>query len=128
MKNLAIDRMNAERQPEWFISRKVSMDYVLKNSLEKAAYEEIKRLDRWIINVKDVDEFKKHVIETIDRLNAEHPRCKPIDLDVSDNNKYHPESIARHDIDFYLSCSMHLKLYAYKGFAVNQDNVEVYKF
>lgn len=126
MKNLAIERMNAEEQPEWFVSRIVSMNYVKHNSLEKAAWDHINRLDRWIVNVKDVDEFKKHVKETVERLNAEHTRCKPINLDTY-NRQEGESGIERHDIDFYLSCNMHLKLYAFKGCAVNGGGIKVYQ-
>jgi hypothetical protein len=125
MKDLAIDRMNAELQPEWFISRIASQEYVHRNSLEAAAWRELKRLERWIINAKDIADFKDYIKEIIDDLNENYPRCKPIELSSMDNSHY--ESIEKHDTFFYLSCNMTLVIEAYKGFAVNEEGIEIYK-
>jgi hypothetical protein len=118
--------MNAEQQPEWFITRIASIEYVHHNSLEVAAWNELQKLDRWILNCNEVDEFKKHVRETVEKLNSSYPRCKPITLSTMDHQD-HEDGIEKHDFDFYLSCNMHLRLEAYKGFGVNADEIEVYK-
>lgn len=116
MKDLAIDRMNAERDPEYFVSRITSGEYVRHNKLEEAVEVEAGKYDRWIIPVAGINDFKTQFKNRIDELNAEHPRCKPIELDIWTLNSHFKEGIDRHDIQFNFSMNLSLTLFAVKGY------------
>jgi hypothetical protein len=116
IKEQAINQANAERQPDYFISRVTSMEYVLKNNLERRIREEVNHMDRWIIKSGDVEKFKKMFQERIDQANKDHSRCNPVILDIWLPKDNFEEGIARHDIQFYLSMNLQLYLFAMKGF------------
>lgn len=116
MKDLAIDKMNTEQHPEWFVARIDSMDYVLKNKLEKCIREEVEKFDRWLIPAAEVELFKKLFRDRINQANIDNPRCKAVKLNIWLPNEYTEDHIERHDIKFSLSMNLHLMLYAMKGF------------
>ncbi len=72
MSDLAIDRMNAERAPEVFVSRITSGGYVRHNKLEEAVEQEVRKYDRWIIPVEGIKNFKAQFKRRIDE---EFPGC-----------------------------------------------------
>lgn len=128
MKSLAIERMNAEKQPEFYVSRITKDGYVRKNKLEEAIEAEVQKFNRWIIPAARLNEFTDEIKKRVDHLNTTHPRCKPIHLGVWLPGRSINEGISRHDIQCDFNINLQLELFATWGFAVNQEGIKVYKF
>jgi hypothetical protein len=57
-----------------FITHELS----LKNNLEIAAKELLMGNNRTIIEEKDIDWFRNEITKSIEKLNAQYPRCTPL--------------------------------------------------
>ncbi len=57
-----------------FITHELS----LKNNLDKAALDLLKEHNRTIIDGKDIEWFKDEINKSIERLNGQFKRCKPL--------------------------------------------------
>jgi len=55
----------------------ISYTLSMSNKLEKAIYEFIKTKERKVVDGIDIFQFRSDIIAGIKKLNQEHPRCKP---------------------------------------------------
>lgn len=69
---------------------------VTKNKLQTAVNNFLLSMDRYLINgERHVEKFKEYIIEQIEDLNNQYPRCKPL--------KVHWFETGLHQEDLYLS-------------------------
>jgi|GEM_PF-2074900 len=61
-------------------------DYVAKNTLEKTALKYFQSIDRKLVEKDEIKDFKKIIIQSIDKINEDNKRCKPMKIYFDDNN------------------------------------------
>lgn len=59
----------------------ISNEYSLKNSLEKAVYALLQQNNRQVIDASEVETFKEKILQDIEVLNKQNPRCRPFKPD-----------------------------------------------
>jgi len=57
----------------------ISFEYTPKNKLHEQVHEFLKANDRKIIEADKVDQFKRHILSGIKKLNQANPKCNPIE-------------------------------------------------
>lgn len=55
-------------------------DYVAKNNLQKAALLYFKSIDRLLIEKSQLNLFQKSILNSIEMINEENKRCKPLKI------------------------------------------------
>jgi hypothetical protein len=76
MNDLMIDKMNSERR---YFSRITADHWCAKNKLEEAAKKLAYEMDRRLIRESEKVNFLREFDRRIKDLNAQFPRCKPLD-------------------------------------------------
>lgn len=56
----------------------ISVTYTCKNQLYKDILAFLYTNDRKIIEAKDLEAFKKSIVDGVNEINTKNPRCKPI--------------------------------------------------
>lgn len=87
-----------------YFSRIVADHWTVKNELQKKAHNLAHEMERRIVPADKVLDFKAEFLDKVARLNAAHPRCKPLHLSIEngyDNKK---------DFDFWMDGVFQLEL------------------
>lgn len=94
-----------------FVAEKTH-EYSCKNKLEKAILDFIKKEDRTLIPIRDLDEYKNRIIEELKEIQAKFPRCKPIRFEWIKSNfvKYLGIYDFRLDIGNGIVCYFYLRV------------------
>lgn len=88
----------------------IGQSYIPRNSLEKAVSAYLHSMDRKIVPAEDLEQFKQEIIDGINELNTEYPRCKPIDV------RFSPIGALKKDVDQYiLSGEVRCNFYLIEG-------------
>lgn len=74
--------------------------YSPKNKLEEAIQNFIQEQDRKLIKEDDLEEFKNFVVNEIEKLNNEFPRCTPVKVDFWNPRGFRQEEVIK---DWYLT-------------------------
>lgn len=66
---------------------KVTHELVPKNKLQKQVQDLVKSYNRLLIDPIDLNLFKIQIVERIDELNKQNPRCKPVEPSFYSHNQ-----------------------------------------
>jgi hypothetical protein len=92
-----------------YFSRIVADHWCAKNESQKAAHKLAHEMERRIITSDQVLDFKAEFIDKVSKINAAHPRCKPLHLSIQ--SSYADKG----DIVFWIDGVFHLDLILAKG-------------
>ena len=58
----------------------LDMEYVAKNSLQKAALQYFKSIDRKLVEKSQIGKFQKSILHALEKINEKHKRCHPLKI------------------------------------------------
>lgn len=68
----------------------VTYGTAFKNGLQKQVFETLKEHDRELFESSDLNNIKQRVLDVVNGLATEHPRCKPLKASWNDGFTYTP--------------------------------------
>jgi hypothetical protein len=87
-----------------YFSRITADHWCAKNESQKEAHKLAHEMERRLITSDQVLDYKAEFIDKVSRINAAHPRCKPLHLSIE--KSYSPMA----DISFWMDGVFHLEL------------------
>jgi hypothetical protein len=66
-----------------YFSRIVADHWCAKNESQKQAHKLAQEMERRIVTSDQVIDYKAEFIDKVSKINAAHPRCKPLHLSIS---------------------------------------------
>jgi hypothetical protein len=68
-----------------YFSRIVADHWCAKNESQKEAHKLAQEMERRIVTSDQVIDYKAEFIDKVSKINAAHPRCKPLHLFIHDS-------------------------------------------
>jgi hypothetical protein len=87
-----------------YFSRIVADHWCAKNESQKAAQKLAQEMERRIITSDQILDFKTEFIDKVSKINASHPRCKPLHLSIEHSH------LNKDDSHFWMDGVFHLEL------------------
>jgi len=94
----------------------------LKNNLQKEAKTYLESLDKSVICAEDLEEAKKVILDSLEQINKNHPRCKPLKPYWDNHEKNHTFYLAGfYEVTFHLRAGelKHLSRLPYRSLSNN---------
>jgi hypothetical protein len=87
-----------------FFSKIIADHWTAKNESQKEAHKLALEMERRIVPMDKVLDFKAEFLDKVTRINAAHPRCKPLHLFIETSR------LDKGDIVFWMDGVFHLDL------------------